>query len=204
MESTTGRRSGQMRRFLREFWIRPAVVGAVAPSSRGLALRMLEGVDLASANAVIEFGPGTGSFTSEILPRLGKKTRFFAIERSPEMASAMRERFPSVTLYEDSAGNVERLCEREGIGQGTVDCIVSGLPFAAFPEGLQNEIIDGAVRVLRPGGRFVTFAYYIAHLKGAGRRFRKLLEGKFERVERSRGVLLNTPPAFVYRCVKAG
>ncbi len=187
---------------MREFWIRPTVVGAVAPSSRGLARRMLEGLDLERAGAVVEFGPGTGSFTEEIVRRVGPETTFFAIERSPEMAAAMRERFPGVRLYEESAGDVERLCEREGIAPGTVDYIVSGLPFAAFPAELQNEIIDAAVRVLRPGGRFVTFAYYVANLKDAGRRFRRLLEAKFDGVERSRGVLLNMPPAFVYRCRK--
>lgn len=198
----TGSRSGHMRRFLREFWIRPQMVGAVAPSSRALALRMLEGLELESARAVVEFGPGTGSVTEQVIPKLGRGTRFVAIERSPEMVSVMQDRFPSVRLYEDSAGNVEEICRREGIEPGTVDCIISGLPFAAFPPALQVEIIDAALRVLSPGGRFVTFAYYVAHLKSAGRSFRKLLEEKFQHVDRSRGVLLNTPPAFVYRCVK--
>ncbi|MCC6426599.1 MAG: methyltransferase domain-containing protein [Phycisphaerales bacterium] len=165
---------------------------------------MLEGLDLGSAKAVVEFGPGTGSFTQEIVRRIGPGTRYFAIERSPEMAAAIRERFPRVKLHEDSAGNVESLCQREGIEPGSVDCIVSGLPFAAFPDGLQREILAAAIRVLKPGGRFVTFAYYIANLKRAGRNFRRLLEDSFDEVQTSRGVILNVPPAFVYRCRKAG
>ncbi len=193
-----------MRRFIREFLVRPKMVGAIAPSSRGLARRMVDGLELSKARAVVEFGPGTGSFTAEILSHLAPGTRFFVVERSPEMARAIRERFPAVRLYEDSAGNIEALCRLEGIEPGQVDCIVSGLPFAAFPPELQNEIISAAIRVLRPGGRFVTFAYYIAHLKQAGRSFRGLLERSFERVETSRGVLMNMPPAFVYRCRKAG
>jgi phosphatidylethanolamine/phosphatidyl-N-methylethanolamine N-methyltransferase len=196
-------RSSQFRRFAREFLIRPGIVGAVAPSSRGLAKRMLEGLELEKARAIVEFGPGTGAVTGEIISTIGPATKFFAIERSPDMVSAMRERFPQVKLYEDSAGNVESLCRKEGIEPGTVDCIVSGLPFAAFPPALQVEIIDAAVRVLKPGGRFVTFAYYVAHLKDAGRRFRKLLDEKFDHVSKSRGVLFNVPPAFVYRCRKS-
>ncbi|HLO40464.1 MAG TPA: methyltransferase domain-containing protein [Phycisphaerales bacterium] len=204
MQSRLQPRSSQFRRFAREFLARPGVVGAVAPSSQGLAKRMLEDLHLDRVQSVVEFGPGTGAVTREIITRLGPETRFFAIERSPDMAQAMRERFPQVTLYEDSAGNVESLCRKEGIEPGTVDCIVSGLPFAAFPPALQVEIIDAAVRVLKPGGRFVTFAYYVAHLKDAGRRFRKLLDEKFGHVSKSRGVLLNVPPAFVYRCRKSG
>lgn len=196
-------RGREATRFFREFLSRPGVVGAVAPSSRALARRMVEGLDLGSAGVVIEFGPGTGSFTGEIVRRIGPGTRFVAIERSSEMAASFRAAFPGVTLHEDSASNVEAICRREGIEPGTVDCIVSGLPFAAFPEPLQRSILEGAIGVLRPGGSFVTFAYYGAHLKPAGRRFRRLLESLFASVVRGAGAMMNLPPAFVYRCRKA-
>ncbi|MCK6477064.1 MAG: methyltransferase domain-containing protein [Phycisphaerales bacterium] len=194
---------GQTQRFLREFLIRPATVGAIAPSSRGLARRMVEGLSLEQATAVVEYGPGTGAFTEEVLRRLAPGARFFAIERSPDMARDLRRRFPHLKLYEESAADVERLCLAEGIHPGEVDCVISGLPFAAFPTQLQEAIITATLRVLKPGGRFVTFAYYVAHLKKAGREFRRLLERSFDRVELSRGVMFNMPPAFVYRCRKS-
>ena len=48
----------------------PRLVGAVAPSSRFLARKMLEGLDLKSGMRIVEFGPGTGSFTGELFHRL--------------------------------------------------------------------------------------------------------------------------------------
>ncbi|MBL8964938.1 MAG: methyltransferase domain-containing protein [Phycisphaerae bacterium] len=165
---------------------------------------MVEGLDLETARAVIEFGPGTGVFTREILRRVGPGTRVVAIERSSSMAAALRSEFPGVLLHEDTAANAEAICRREGIEPGTVDSIVSGLPFAGFPGPLQKEILEAAIGVLRPGGRFVTFAYYGAHLKPAGRRFGQLLESLFASVERGAGAMMNIPPAFVYRCQKAG
>ena len=57
---------------------------------------------------------------------------------------------------------------------------------------------------LRPGGRFATFAYVPAAQLPPGRRFRALLESCFARVETTRVVYWNFPPAFVYRCTAQG
>jgi phospholipid N-methyltransferase len=77
---------------------------------------------------------------------------------------------------------------------------LSGLPWA-FSRDLQR-LLRAVVEGLRPGGRFATFAYIPAAHFPPGRRFRALLEASFPRVETTRVVYQNFPPAFVYRCVK--
>lgn len=178
----------------------PFVIGAVAPSSRFLARKMLEGVDLSAAGAVVEFGPGTGAFTDHILPALPRECRYFAIELNPTMARLWRERHPGATLHRDSVANVDRLCAEEGIEK--VDVIFSGLPWASFDDGLQKEILDATMRVLKPGGMLVTFGYRVGTLLPKGRRFYRRLPEYFSKVERSEYVWRNLPPAFVVRCVK--
>ena len=54
--------------FLRQFVQSPRTVGAVLPSSPALARAMLAPIDFASARTIVEFGPGTGAFTREIVP----------------------------------------------------------------------------------------------------------------------------------------
>lgn len=184
--------------FFRTFIRRPIQVGAVLPSSRGLAEMMVQSIDWKAARAVIEYGPGTGVFTERIGECLQPGTQFFAIERAPELAQRTRQRCPQATVFEDSVANVQALCERQGIGQ--VDAILCGLPWAAFPESLQNECFDAMLRVLRPGGQFATFAYWQGVVLPAGRRFAKRLDSTFSEVRRSPTVWANVPPAFVYRC----
>lgn len=193
---------GARRAFVREFVGRPFSVGAVAPSSRVLARRMVEGVDLGAAHAVVEFGPGSGSFTAAILPRLGARTRFFAIEINPRMARLWRRRFPDESLHVDSVERVAELCEREGVEVGGVDAIISGLPWASFPDALQVATLEAVRRVLRPGGRLITFGYHIGTVLPRGRRFYRRLPAYFSRVERGRSVWANLPPAFVVTCTK--
>jgi phospholipid N-methyltransferase len=184
--------------FLREFIAKPTTIGAVAPSSEHLARVMLEGLELENARAVVEYGPGTGSVTDHIRKAVSPHTRLAAIEVNPRMASLFKQRHPEVPLFEDTVANVRTICDYAGMD--VVDCIVSGLPWAAFSEPLQVKFLDEMMRVLPPGGRFVTFAYVHGLALPAAIRFANLLQKYFATVSKSPVVWRNVPPAIVYRC----
>ncbi len=200
--------------FLRQFLRAPTQVGAIAPSSGALAEEMARGIGLEKADVVVEYGPGTGAFTGHILRAAHPQAKVFAIELNPAMAAALRSRFPRLHLHEGSVADVATFCAKEGIelprtdGHATraftpgpgVDVVLSGLPWAAFPEPLQRAILDATVGVLKPGGVLATFAYTIGLRTAAGKRFHAMLPEYFTRVERSRVVWRNLPPAVVVRC----
>jgi len=185
-------------KFFREYVLQPAITGAVAPSSQFLAREMVAGLELELARAVVELGAGTGSFTRAILPRLSPGCKFVMIELNPKFAEILRQRFPGQRLHQDDVRNLRAICDREGISQ--VDCVISGLPWASFGARLQAECLDAMMTALRPAGQFVTFAYQGAAQLPRGRRFRKLLRNYFSHIATGSTVLLNIPPAFVYRC----
>jgi phospholipid N-methyltransferase len=159
---------------------------------------MVDWLDLSTARSVLEYGPGTGPFTPHILKRVGRSCRFLAIERNAALAEEFRAKLPKVELIHDSVENVRAICDRAGID--FADCIVCGLPWAAFSEDLQKRLLDSMMTVLQPGGQFVTFAYLHGLPLPAGRRFAKRLPKYFREVSRSRTVWMNFPPALVYRC----
>ena len=168
------------------------------PSSAYLAEAMVDWLDLGSARSVLEYGPGTGPFTPHILKRVGRDCRFIAIERNAALAEEFRAKLPNVELIHDSVENVRAICDNAGID--SVDCIVCGLPWAAFSEDLQKRLLDSMMTVLRPGGQFVTFAYLHGLPLPAGRKFASRLPSYFREVGRSSTVWRNIPPALVYRC----
>jgi phospholipid N-methyltransferase len=159
---------------------------------------MVEDLDLRRAEAVLEYGPGTGAFTEYILKEMTPSAKFAAIELNPQFAAAFRARHPRALLFEDSVENARAICDRAGIG--AADCIVSGLPWAVFTLSMQKRFLDEMMRVLKPGGRFVTFGYVHALALPPAKRFAALLDGYFTTVSKSPIVWLNIPPAFVYRC----
>ncbi len=186
--------------FLRQFVRDPATIGAVAPSSRTLAVRMVEWIDFGAADVVVEYGPGTGAFTAEILRRLRPDATYLGLEVSPVMVSHLRERFPRITVYEDCAANIRSRLQDHQVD--AVDVIISGLPWAVFSEDVQDRILSESVEALADGGVFATFAYLQGLLMPAGIRFRNKLNSMFAAVETSRVTWFNLPPAFVYRCRK--
>lgn len=183
-------------RFFVEFLRSPQRVGAVTPSSRALAKLMVDAADVKSAGVIVEFGAGTGVFTEVIEQTRCDGSVFFAIEINPDLAAMARRRCPTVRIYEDCVTNAAKYLEREGAK--ACDCIVSGLPWAAFDETLQDRILDTTVDILESNGRFVTFSYIQCRLLRRGRLFRSKLDGRFQQVTKTRIVWRNFPPAFVY------
>src|SRR5689334_24318920 len=112
---------------------------------------MVHDAGLAEAEAVLEYGPGTGAFTNYILQELGPQTKFAAIEINPQFAAVFRETHPNVTIVEDSVENVRAICDSLHIE--SVDSVISGLPWAFFSESMQVRFLDQMMRVLKPGGR---------------------------------------------------
>ena len=56
-----------MLRFLSTFLRHPVATGAIAPSSQYLAQQMVGWIDWQRVTTCVEFGPGTGAFTPNIL-----------------------------------------------------------------------------------------------------------------------------------------
>jgi phosphatidylethanolamine/phosphatidyl-N-methylethanolamine N-methyltransferase len=190
--------------FLMEFLKAPTTIGAIAPSSRYLAEQMVRGSGAEDARVVVEYGPGTGAFTGAIREAIKPGARYFAIELSAPCAERFRQKHPGARLFLGSAADVPELCRNEGLsGHDCVDVVFSGLPFASFPVDLQTKILERTHQVLRPGGRFITFAYAgFSAMTPAGRRLRKLFPKYFSSITHSPVVLRNLPPAFVFRCTK--
>jgi phospholipid N-methyltransferase len=186
--------------FLAAFLRSPFSVGSVAPSSRWLAERMVREADLTHTRTVVELGPGTGAITHAIVRALPGEALLLAVEFDPAFAAALARVFPRARVVNDTAERLPELLAQQGRAQA--DCILSSLPFAAFPRAQQERLLDAALRALAPGGRFVTYAYLPAAWLATGRNLRRLLASRFPRLDVTPVVWRNLPPAFVYRGVK--
>jgi phosphatidylethanolamine/phosphatidyl-N-methylethanolamine N-methyltransferase len=182
--------------FFRESLCNWRDTGAVAPSSLHLAQRMVAVAGVCQAGAVLELGPGTGAITQAIAEALPQSSHYLGLELNGSFVERLRGRFPLLRFEQAPAQEFDF----DGtLGtDGYFDSIVSGLPWTAFPEGLQIAILDHVLSRLRPGGIFTTFAYTGFHLLPAGRHFRALLADRCESLTTTTTVWRNMPPAFVY------
>jgi phospholipid N-methyltransferase len=186
--------------FIKQFITHPTQTGAIWPSSTELAKVITDAAGLAEASVIVEWGPGTGVFTEQILLKMPQDALFFAMELNPDFVTATQTRCRGVQIYHDSATETPRHLAQHG--KSHCDTVICGLPWAAFDEALQDALLDTLIDILQPGARFLTFAYLQGLLLPAGRRFRKKLQSRFSHVTTTRTVWRNTPPAFVYVATK--
>lgn len=182
--------------FLGQFLRAPATIGAVAPSSRRLAEAVCAPVPERGEPTVVELGPGTGPFTAEIQRRLSGRGHHLAVEVNKTMADLLAARFPTVDVVNADAAKLCDLLGERGLGHA--DVVVSGLPWAAFPDSAQRELLGAVISCMGPAAVFTTFSYIHAIPLSSARRFRALLAERFEEVVPGRTVWRNLPPAFVF------
>src|SRR5256886_16189164 len=118
---------------------------------------MLHGCNLKDAKTVVEFGPGTGAFTRLILERIGKQTAFLALELDEKHARGLRQRFPRLNVYHDSAERIQKYLAQHR--RSKADYIISGLPWANMAVKVQGHILAAGGVPLAPGGKFTTVSY---------------------------------------------
>ncbi|MGH9361397.1 MAG: class I SAM-dependent methyltransferase [Thermoanaerobaculia bacterium] len=181
--------------FLGRFLLHPRTVGAIAPSSRYLARRMVAGIERSEELKVVELGPGTGALTGAIAGILPPGGRYLGIERDPVFVRILAQRWPQLECVCDSVESLVSILDERGLLP--VDHIVSGLPFASLPSAVTPPILDAIRNCLRPGGTFTTFQYLHAYPLPAARAFRAEMRERFG-PPRERGIVVrNLPPCFV-------
>lgn len=86
------------RQFLQRFLKEKKSIGAMAPSSKFLASKMLENVNFKNANIIVELGPGTGIFTEQIISFMQETSRLIIVELDEVFYSMLKDKYSTQTL----------------------------------------------------------------------------------------------------------
>lgn len=179
--------------FIQQFWKEKKMVGAMAPSSRFLAEKMLENIDFQSAHVLIELGPGTGVFTDKILKKMRPDAKLLVFELNDNFYASLKKRITDsrVILIHDSAEKIEKYLTENNLMEA--DVVLSSLPLANFPSELRDAILRVSHKTLKDSGVYIQFQYSLQSKKHIQKVFPHI-SIKF--------TPFNFPPAFVYTCKK--
>jgi phosphatidylethanolamine/phosphatidyl-N-methylethanolamine N-methyltransferase len=179
--------------FFRALASNPRAVGAIAPSGANLSSLITSEITAASG-PVLELGAGTGVFTEALLARGVKESDLTLIEYGSDFMRLLQARFPNArVLWMDAAWMASHKLFAEPLG-----AVISGLPLLNFPSNKVAAILAAAFSNLRDGGAFYQFTYGMQcpiskrHLDELGLKANCM--GR---------VLLNIPPASVYRITRS-
>jgi phospholipid N-methyltransferase len=167
------------------------MLGSVVPSSPFLVNDMLSHVNWDRATVLVEYGPGVGTFTRQILKRMRSDAQLLAIELNADFVEYLRLNVsdPRLEVIHGSAANVRETLAARGLS--AADHIISGLPYRNMSSTLRRQILQESRRALKANGSMLLFQYTPTLLP--------YLESSFSSV-RLGFQLFNIFPALIFRC----
>jgi phospholipid N-methyltransferase len=177
--------------FARNFFRHPRMLGSIVPSSRFLIRQLLKPVDWSQARVIVEYGPGVGVITSEVLRRMRPDAMLIAIETNRDFVKYLRSSISDERLHvvEASAESVDEILRR--YGQSNASYVISGIPFSTISAPVRENILLKTCEVLRPGGSFLVYQFS-SHVLQDLRRIFRYVRRQFEP--------LNVLPAHLFFC----
>ena len=135
------------------------MLGSVVPSSSFLVNDMMRQVDWERARVLVEYGPGVGTFTREILRRMRPDAVLVAIELNTDFVEYLSDqvRDPRFRVVHGSAARVRSVLAEQNLEPA--DCIISGLPYRNMTDSLRREILDESRLALKAEGSMLLFQY---------------------------------------------
>jgi phospholipid N-methyltransferase len=175
--------------FLRGFLKHPVMVGSIIPSSRLLIERMLRPVDWDNTKLFVEYGPGVGTFTRDLLDRISPNAKLVTIDTNSDFTKYLSKSIddPRLIAVTGSAADVEQILTERGLGKA--DYVLSGLPFSTLPPGVGDAIAKATAKVIRPGGAFLVYQFNPKVLD--------FIKPHFEKIDRG-FEWINVPPATLF------
>jgi len=135
-------------------------VASVTPTSRFGVEKVLEKIDFQETRLILEYGPGTGNFTTPLLKNMTENSKLIAIEKNSDFCKVLQRSIqdPRLVLFEDSAENVlDILKSCNGAGDLKADCIISGIPFSLLSKKRRMAILKNTHAALKKGGKFLAY-----------------------------------------------
>lgn len=185
--------SAQTWLFARNFLKHPNMLGWFLPSSRFLVERVLRQVDWVRARVIVEYGPGVGTFTWEILRRMRPDAILIALETNGAFVKCLTDSLSDHRLHivHGSAEDVQTVLAQ--LGHRYADYVISGIPFKTLPEAIKEPIVRATHSVLNAQGTFLVYNFSRAVEPYLYRVFRSVRED-FEP--------LNIMPARLFYCMR--
>ncbi len=177
--------------FAKNFLQHPLMLGSFIPSSRFLIRTLLGELDFARARVIVEYGPGVGTFTHEILARMRPDAMLLALETNREFVRFLQASTsdPRLQVVHGSAAAVRGALAAHGAKRA--DFVISGIPFSTLPAAEREAVLHATRAVLQPQGAFLVY------------QFSPMVFGSLRQVfsQVRRGFQpLNMPPAQLFYC----
>lgn len=169
--------------------IKDPKVASVSPTSANVIAKMLKGVDFENIQVLVEYGPGDGVITRELLKRLNPDAKLIAIELNEPFARELGKIDDQrLIVVHGSAEDVRSILTSRNIKD--VDLVISGIPFSLVRYRTRVKILSATRVVISNEGSLIVYQASI--------QLKSLLQKYFKDVS-VQYAWKNIPPLFIFR-----
>jgi phospholipid N-methyltransferase len=167
----------QLRVFAKNFFLHPTMLGSLIPSSTFLVERLLGKVDWSRVRVIVEYGPGVGTITREVLRRMRPVAVLIALVINPEFVDFLTASIPDprLRIFEGSAAEVRQVLSEQGCDRA--DYVIAGIPFSVLKPDERGEILQATREVLQPDGALLVYQFSPKVLPDLRRTFPTVIRG---------------------------
>lgn len=144
-----------MLKFVKNFLLDFKSVGSIVPSSKYLAKKMIENIDINGKYKILEVGSGTGSVTDVILKELNEENDIYASELNKDFCDILKKKFNNrIKIIEGNILDFNPINKE-------FDYIVCCLPFNSIEFKETKKIYDHLFKLLKKDGNLIIFEYRV-------------------------------------------
>ncbi len=134
-------------------------VGAVSRSSKYVIKEVLKNISGKDYGTIVEFGPGDGVLTVELLKKLSPKGTMYAIELDPNFVDELKKiKDKRLVVIEGKMEDVVSKPYKYGIKNA--ELVVSSIPFSFIKKADREGVIKHTEKMVSDGGQFIIFHQY--------------------------------------------
>ena len=148
----------------KRFLAQPLRIAYILPSSKILVRKAADKIDFTKPSTIVEFGPGEGCHTRELVRRMHPESRLLLFELDPQLAEHLHDQFDGdkrVEILNIDAIHIKRELRNRGIEY--CDYVVSGIPFSCVEVNKKRSMVRAVFDALAPNPTSAFIIYQVTN-----------------------------------------
>ncbi len=154
-------------------------VGAISRSSKYVIKKVLDNLRGEAFHKIVEYGPGDGVLTHELLKMLSPNGKMLVVELDKNFVETLNKiNDPRLIVIEGKMEDVAK--NLSDYAFDSCDLIVSSIPFSLIDKKDREEVVKNSHKSLKEDGKFIIFHQYSVLMKKPIKKYFKKIKIDFE------------------------
>ncbi len=153
-------------------------VGALSRSSKFVINEVLKNVEY-NLDCIVEYGPGDGVLTIELLNRLSPHGKLLVVELEDNFVNELNKiKDERLVVIKGKMEEISQNIDKYGVH--TADLVVSSIPFSFIKKDEREVVVKNTEKILKEDGKLIIFHQYSLIMSKILKKYFRVVTNHFE------------------------